>query len=111
MTTTMHQYPWTRSQVHIPEAIDNHKYIDDFIEFHTANPQVYDKIMMELWECHKTGRKTSMKAIINTLRFQRGSVHNPSGKYLINDAFTSLYGAVIWHNFPNLRSTFKIKLI
>jgi uncharacterized Rmd1/YagE family protein len=104
-------YPWTRQQLHIPFEIDNHKYIEDFIAFHTANPRVYNHIMRELYRCRGLQKKTSMKEIINTLRYATDKEINKTGKYMINDAFTSLYGAVIYHNFPELRKTFTSKIL
>jgi hypothetical protein len=93
-----------------PIWLETHKYADEWCDFHTTNPGIYVAIVRHLHECSQENRRTSIKEVVNRLRFDKSVKINGSYTYQINDAFTSIYGAVIYHNIPGLRHVFTSKL-
>ena len=91
--------------------MEHHKYADAWCEFHLNNPHIYILIVVALHQAMLEGRKSSTKEIINKIRFDQTIKINRTGDtYSINDAFTSVYGMVIYENVPSLRSTFESEL-
>jgi len=98
-------YPET---LQIPEDVRQHPAFQDFIRFHKANRNVMREIVNELQRAKDAGRKkTSVKAIINYLRW---NLYVQSGKdYKINDKLTGIYTHIIYHNFPQFKFIIDIR--
>lgn len=99
------RYPET---LDIPYDVKIHPAFGDFVKFHKVNRNVMRAIVMELHRAKLAGRKkTSVKAIINYLRW---NLYVETGKdYKINDKLTGIYTHIIYHNFAEYRLIIDIR--
>lgn len=92
----------------IPDEVKRHPAFPDFVKFHNVNRKVMRAIVMELHRAKLAGRKkTSVKAIINYLRW---NLYVETGTdYKINDKLTGIYTHIIHHNFAEYRLIIDIR--
>lgn len=87
----------------VSSEIRHHPAYADWLTYHKANLHIMRHIIDELMMAKAAGcKKTSVKAIINYLRWS--DVRTTGRDFKINDRYTGIYTHVIYQNFPELRS-------
>ena len=91
-----------------PNILQKHDHWKSFRTFHDANPAVLDLILLELDHAASAGiKKVSIKTIIGKLKWDLQVKTQTNDEYKINDAFTSLYAAIIAKNWPEYAHMFE----
>lgn len=92
----------------IDESVTKHFWFASFKNFHVENPQVLQKLLEQLDKAKEMGKtKVSIKTIIGYLRWDVTLEIKGENDFKINDAYTSLYSALIAKNWPEYADMFE----
>ena len=92
----------------IDSHVTKHFWYTSFITFHKENPQILQKILEQLDRAHEKGiPKVSIKTIIGYLRWDVSLEIKGEHEFKINDAYTSLYSALIAKNWSEYADMFE----
>lgn len=93
----------------IPETIIFHKHYDAFRVFFYNNPHVWYTLYEMVNDAVTAGaRNLSIKHALGAIRWNMNiKTNKQEGEYKINDAYTSLYAAIMAENYPELACHFE----
>ena len=78
-----------------------------FIEFHHANPHVYDRLVALARQWHHAGHeKCSIDMLFHLLRWEHGITTRSADEFRLNNNFTSRYARLIAANEIDLAHFF-----
>ena len=81
---------------------------DRFLEFHEANPDVYEQLVVVARQVKRSGRKHwSTKAAFEVLRYTRLDTTGEIWK--LNNSFTPLYARLVMDQEPDLTGFFEVR--
>lgn len=79
-----------------------------FIEFHKANPDVWEMFKRFAFSARESGRKChSAKSIMERIRWEVETVHRSDFK--INNNFTALYARMLVQKYPEFGEFFEFR--
>jgi hypothetical protein len=88
----------------LPDGIET-----KFIEFHHANPHVYDALVRMARQWKSAGHPTcSIKMLFEVLRWQVG-ITTSGDDFTLNNSYTSRYARLIAANEPDLADLFQMR--
>lgn len=81
-----------------------------FIEFHHANPHVYDQLVRMARHWKQTGHdRCSIKMLFEVLRWQTGIATDTADPFILNNDYTSRYARLIAANERDLAGLFNMR--
>ena len=86
------------------------KTIQGFVDFHRANPHVYEEFKRLAFKMRTSGRKKySSKMIINVIRWNI-DLTTTGDEFKINDRYQSLYGRYLILHHPEFEDFFELRV-
>lgn len=80
-----------------------------FRDYHSANPQVYDKLRSFALQARRTGRRhLGMKAIFERLRWW-AYVETTGDEFKLNNNYTAFYARLLMEREPELAGFFETR--
>jgi hypothetical protein len=103
----MTTYAEPRQLALLPDPIDVR-----FLEFHHANPLVYDDLVNRAWLWKIAGhQRCSMDMLVHLVRWDYGTTMRCGEGFKINDHFVSRYARLISANEPELAGMFTTRAL
>lgn len=83
----------------------------DFLEFHAANPLVYQRLveLTRQWTRRRGSRKVGMKMLFEVLRWEVAM--KTTGDFKLNNNYTSYYARLIMERNPDLDGLFETRAL
>ncbi|MFM1964914.1 MAG: phage Quesadilla [Actinomycetota bacterium] len=83
-----------------------------FLEFHHANPAVYDRLVELAYEWRAAGHeRCSMDMLVHLVRWDYGTRTQSTDGFKINDHYVSRYARLIAANEPQLAPMFTTRAL
>lgn len=83
-----------------------------FLDFHHANPHVYDRLVELAFEWQHAGhQRCSMDMLVHLVRWDHGTRTNAGDGFKINDHYVSRYTRLICANEPALAPLFTTRTL
>jgi hypothetical protein len=84
----------------------------DFLEFHQANPLVYERLVQlaREWKRRRGNRKVGMKMLFEVLRWEV-AMRTTGDDFRLNNNYTSYYARLIMEREPDLRGLFETRAL
>lgn len=83
---------------------------ENFLEFHSRNPAIYQYFRRFAIEMHERSRLISANMIVNRIRWEV-MVNTGSGDFKINNNFSSRYARMFIDEFPHLKDCIEMREI
>lgn len=85
-------------------------YGPDFVNFHNANPHVYDALVQGAreWMRQKPGRKLGLSLLWSKARWEL-SIETSGSEYKLNDAFQAYYARLLAMRNPEMANLFNFR--
>ncbi len=86
------------------------KHYAAFMDFHEANPHVYDEIVSLSKDIHAIKPQWSIQAVIEVLRWQSiFDTTHPDEDYKLNNNYNAFYARLVMENEPDLEGFFQLR--
>jgi hypothetical protein len=85
--------------------------IKRFLEWHQANPHIYEEFKKLTFKMAGTGRvRYSARTIIEVMRWHY-DLQTTGDVFVVNDNFTPIYVRLLIYDYPNYRSFFELRTV